>query len=428
MTWQTLKLKDVLTDACSGTWGKPPAGDGSDYPVLRSTNIHNGEIVLTDVATRSIPKRNLERYILLPGDILVTSSSGSADHIGKNALFDNLRDERTYLFSNFTKRLRPNSALVLPRFLYFYLNSQQAKNELQRIQNTTSGLRNLNIKLYLAQAIPVPPLSEQRRIVEILDQADALRKKRAEADAKAERILPALFYKMFGDPATNPRGWEKGKMGEVITETQYGTSNRAETDGEGIAVLRMNNIDSQGRLDLTDLKYVNLDEKELKKYLLEPGDLLFNRTNSRELVGKTGIWQGQIQAVPASYLIRFRVDRHRLFPEYVWAFMNTPFMKQLLFNKARHAIGMANINAQELRTLPINIPSISVQQAFVKSLAAFEKVSEHTKKANNQIDCLFQTLLHRAFSGDLTAKWREAHMKELLVEMEEQAKMLRSSI
>jgi type I restriction enzyme S subunit len=83
-----------------------------------------------------------------------------------------------------------------------------------------------------------------------------LRKKRAEADAKAERILPALFIKMFGDPATNPKGWRQDRLGTVIVETQYGTLVRASENGEGITIIRMNNIDSLGRLDLRDL---NLD-------------------------------------------------------------------------------------------------------------------------------------------------------------------------
>jgi len=260
--------------------------------------------------------------------------------------------------------------------------------------------------------------------VEVLDQADALRKKRADADAKAERILSALFYKMFGDPATNPKGWDRGKLGDVIVETQYGTSIRADTNSGGIAVLRMNNIDSLGRVDLQDLKYLTLDEKEFQKYRLELGDILFNRTNSRELVGKTGLWQGQIEAVSASYLIRVRVDRQRVLPEYIWAYMNTPYIKQVLFEKARRAIGMANINAQELRALPALIPDFSAQQLFAKKLASLNGIVKRFSNVREQIDHLFQTLLHRAFSGDLTAQWREAHMKELLVEMEERAKAL----
>src|SRR5207249_4500634 len=99
--------------------------------------------------------------------------------------------------------------------------------------------------------IPVPTLPEQRRIVEILDQADALRKKRAEADAIAERILPALFYKMFGDPVRNEKGWELKSLGEMVTEFRYGTSAKCETEGQGLPVLRIPNI-VRGEIELAD--------------------------------------------------------------------------------------------------------------------------------------------------------------------------------
>ena len=86
---------------------------------------------------------------------------------------------------------------------------------------------------------------------------------------------------------------------------------------------------------------------------LRPGDLLFNRTNSKELVGKTGLWRGQIPAVAASYLIRLRVDESKAVPDYIWAWMNTPHFKQLLFAISRRAVGIANINATELRSMPV---------------------------------------------------------------------------
>ena len=275
--------------------------------------------------------------------------------------------------------------------------------------------------------IPLPPLSEQLRIVEILDQADALRKKRAEADAKAERILPALFYKMFGDPATNPMGWEKGILGDVIIDTQYGISTKANTKGEGLPILRMNNIDIAGHINLKDIKYVVLKKKEQEKYALKAGDILFNRTNSKELVGKTGLWRGEMIAVPASYLIRIRIDKCRVLPEYVWTYMNTPFIKQTLLNKSRRAIGMANINAKELRVFPFMIPDIDMQEDFAKQVNEINKLKLQIEKSSSFIEELFSTLLHHAFSADLTAKWREAHMKELLAEMEEQAKVLKNS-
>ena len=107
------------------------------------------------------------------------------------------------------------------------------------------------------------PSPSSGRSWKYLDQADTLRRGRDEADAKAERIIPALFIRVFGDPATNPMGWRKGQMGAVIDETQYGTSDRANTEGKGIIVIRMNNIDSLGRLDLNDLKHVVLDTQEV---------------------------------------------------------------------------------------------------------------------------------------------------------------------
>jgi type I restriction enzyme S subunit len=323
--------------------------------------------------------------------------------------------------------LRPNPKALKNRFLFYRTLTPEFVNFL------TARMRGANYPavtdgVVKKALIPLLPPSEQQRIVEILDQADALRKKSAEADVRAERILPALFLKMFGDPATNPMGWQSGRLGDVIVETQYGISSPADTDNKGTAVIRMNNIDSGGGLDLNDLKYLSLESKELKRYALEPGDLLFNRTNGKELVGKTGLWQGQMEAVLASYLIRVRVNQQRVLPEYVWAYMNTPFIKQVLFEKARQAIGMANINAQELRAVPFVIPDISSQHLFADKLAILDIIESHCTRLGIRINSLFQVLLHRAFSGDLTAQWREGHMEELLEEMEEQERVLRALV
>jgi len=157
---------------------------------------------------------------------------------------------------------------------------------------------------------------------------------------------------------------------------------------------------------------------------LAKGDILFNRTNSRELVGKTGLWRGEMEAVPASYIIRIRVDRSIVLPEFIWAYMNCPFIKQLLLNKARRAIGMANINAKEVQSLPLILPDRDRQETFVEHIMLLERLRGQRNSTARAVDRLFETLLHRAFTGDLTAQWREAHMKELLEEMEQQAKAL----
>src|SRR4030042_1113974 len=148
--WLTVQLRNIV-EASSGIWGEPPLNNGTDTPVLRSTNIHAGRLVLDEIAERSLPHHLIERYRLQDGDIIVTSSSGSSHLIGKCAIFYQPTDEPPYLFSNFTQRLRPNHHVVSPRYLYYYLLSPRAKAELNRIHTTTSGLRNLNIPLYLQQ-------------------------------------------------------------------------------------------------------------------------------------------------------------------------------------------------------------------------------------------------------------------------------------
>ena len=298
--------------------------------------------------------------------------------------------------------LKPRPNLVCRKFLAYYLRSP---GFLAYASQYVTGAKMPRVILdrFWAHEISLPPLSEQRRIVDILDQADRLRRFRAEADAKAARILIALFIKMFGDPTTNPMGWPIAPLGDAIAETNYGTSERANTDGIGVPVLRMNNISVAGEIEMDDLKFVDLDRTELNRHLLQRGDILFNRTNSIALVGKTGLWEeSELQAVAASYLIRVRVDVDKLLPPYVWAMMQTTFMKSMLASRARRAVGMANINATELRRLPALFPPLELQEDFATLSASIRRLNVHRLRSFATNERISRNLLDRAFSGPLT--------------------------
>ena len=218
--------------------------------------------------------------------------------------------------------------------------------------------------------IPLPPLDEQRRIVGILNRAAKIERLRAKAQDRLREFISALFVKMFGDPVENPMGWEVCTLGEFCTLTQYGTSKKANDRAEGLPVLRMGNITYGGELDCTDLKWVVLSEGDINKFVLKAGDILFNRTNSKELVGKTGVWDGRFEAVAASYFIRLRLDETRVCPAYVWGFMNSAAMKHRLFAAARGAIGQANINAKEVKSLSLPVPPPSLQLRYAEVVEA----------------------------------------------------------
>jgi len=319
--------------------------------------------------------------------------------------------------------LRPNTKIIYPKFLTYYFRS---KNFVSQASHHVAGAKMPRVVMdwFWEHEIPLPCPIEQRRIVEILDEADRLRRLRREADAKAARILPALFLKMFGDPATNPRGWDMTTVGDIVRATDYGTSTRASDDGSGIPLIRMGNVDYNGHLDLRDLKHVQLSDSEVARFRLQQGDILFNRTNSKELVGKTGLWDADIDAVAASYFIRVRLDQKQVTPTFFWAFMNCSYIKKILLATARGAIGQANINSSELRAMVIYKPPLDQQYLFTNRWKQIRATIPQRIGDQTDLDNLFSALLQRAFSGQLTAKWREAHSKELLAEMEQQARLL----
>lgn len=169
---------------------------------------------------------------------------------------------------------------------------------------------------------------------------------------------------MFGTYPQNPKGWNTGIIRDVLNEVRYGSSRPAVPDGK-YPYLRMNNITYSGELDLSDIKQINIPDNELAKCTVRRGDVLFNRTNSKELVGKTCVYNRDEMMVLAGFVVRVRVNE-KVLPEFLSAFLNTDFSKTMLRNMCKAAIGQANINAQELQNIKLYIPPIELQKEFVE--------------------------------------------------------------
>jgi hypothetical protein len=175
----------------------------------------------------------------------------------------------------------------------------------------------------------------------------------------------------------------------------------------------MNNVTYEGGLDLAEIKHVELSERELQKQLLRKSDVLFNRTNSLELVGKTGLWDASFEAVAASYFVRLRLNLAKVDPRYLVAFLNLPSTKRRLQNMAKQAIGMSNINATELQRVRMPLPPIELQTKFGERLDSLRDYQMSLSDSVVRERRLNQSLLAYAFSGDLTANWRKTN-RELL--------------
>ncbi|WP_440581613.1 restriction endonuclease subunit S [Streptococcus pseudopneumoniae] len=168
------------------------------------------------------------------------------------------------------------------------------------------------------------------------------------------------------------RNFPLKRLGELVEEVRYGTSLPATLNGK-YGYLRMNNITEGGQLNIQNLKHIDIPEEDLEKYVVRKGDVLFNRTNSLELVGKTCIYELDYDMVIAGYIIRIRTKNNILNPRYLSEFLNFPSTKKFLRNIAKGAVNQANINAKELQNISIPLPPLALQNEFADFVALVDK-------------------------------------------------------
>jgi len=243
--------------------------------------------------------------------------------------------------------------------------------------------------------IPIPTLETQKQIAKTLDTVSDLLAMRKQQLAELDNLIKSVFYDMFGDPATNDKGWDIGTIRDIVNEVKYGTSKPAQITGK-YKYLRMNNITYEGEMDYSDIKYIDLPEHEAEKYLVKKGDVLFNRTNSKELVGKTAVFKDDTPMIIAGYIIRIRVNE-RADPEFLSAILNSKYGKETLYGMCKAIIGQANINAQELQDIRIFIPPIHLQKRFASIVCKIEEQKSLVKKAIDETQLLFDSLMSQYF-------------------------------
>lgn len=204
---------------------------------------------------------------------------------------------------------------------------------------------------------------------------------------------------MFGDPVKNPKKWEKATIGELTTDVRYGTSKPA-VDGGKYPYIRMNNITYNGYLDLENMKYIDVADDEIEKCIVRRGDVLFNRTNSAELIGKTCVFDLDEPMIIAGYIIRVRLNK-RVLPIYISSFLNSNYGKNLLKGMAKGAVNQANINAQELKSINIIVPPIELQNEFATFVQQVDKLKFEMRQSLEELEDNFNSLMQKTFKGEL---------------------------
>jgi type I restriction enzyme, S subunit len=310
------------------------------------------------------------------------------------------------------------------RFLAYLLLSRRQELRNQQRGMTISGITAQVLEELLT---PLPPLSEQRRIVEILERADRLRRLRGEANAKADRILPALYRKLFLDRVSDwpiePLGTRLRKTRGALQSGPFGSHlhNSDFVESGPVRVVGIDNV-LDGEFSLGRNRRITAEKyEELKKYTLEPGDILVTIMGT---VGRTCVFpQLREAAICTKHVYRIQVDE-RLDPEYVSASIRfAPAVRDQLGASITGQI-VAGITSDSIRQLELLIPPRELQDRFASQARTLSQQRTERRQAALRLNHLFTMLLRDGFSGKLTHFWREAHMKELLQEMEQQAKAL----
>jgi len=193
--WEVAKMNSIIKEGLiSGIWGEEPKDYENVYPILRSTEItHSGKIETETVEFRKVmlERSKISKYVLRNGDILIVSSSGSEELIGRVAIFKDSGNE-TFLFSNFLLRLRVGET-TSHMYIFYFLSSFWYQSFLAKFQETSTGLRNFPKNEFLALLFPLPPLPEQQLIADVLSEVDEVIEKEIQYKEKLERIKKGLM-------------------------------------------------------------------------------------------------------------------------------------------------------------------------------------------------------------------------------------------
>ncbi len=288
----------------------------------------------------------------------------------------------------------PDEKVVSKKYLYWYLNSQYFQRFISNV-GSRAAQAGFNKNDLGAAQIPLVDKERQEEICEVLEKANKLISLRKQQLAKLDELIKARFVEMFGTFPANPFRWDTGKIQDVVSDVRYGSS-RPAVEGGKYPYLRMNNITYSGELDLRDTKRIDIPDSELDKCTVRRGDVLFNRTNSKELVGKTCVYNRNELMVLAGFVIRVRINE-RIRPEVLSAFLNMDFSKRMLIGMCKTAIGQANINAKELQNIDLYIPPIELQDQFVALKNKIDQQKQTVQQSLDKLELMKKALMQEYF-------------------------------
>lgn len=376
-----------LDSVCSVVMGQAPAGDSYNdtqegWPLIAGAGDFGDGVPNVKKFTRSASK------LSEPGDVIL----GIRASIGEKVHSDGI-----YCLGRGVAGLRPKAGLDV-RYLWNWLT--YAKPELSS-KGKGATFKQVNRADIGELRIPLPPLPEQRRIAAILDQAETLRTQRRAALAQLDSLTQSIFLDMFGDPASNPRGWDTDALQNVCSSINDCPHTTPEWTESGFICLRTSNL-TEGGWQWGDTRFVSestFHERSRRGYL-QAGDIVLSREGT---VGIAAIVEAGMQLCMGQRLVQVSPTPRILVAEYLLRHL-LYVLAPLRINQQMVGSTSQHLNVKELRALRIPLPPLPLQKIFATRIQAIEALKEKHRVALAEHDALFASLQHRAFNGELTVQ------------------------
>ena len=290
---------------------------------------------------------------------------------------------------------------LVPEFLYWALGSLDLTHGADRaaMGNTLNKAKLLQI------SIPVPPVEQQQQVVEVLDRADELRAKRRESLDLLDGLCQSVFLEMFGDPWSNPMGWDESFNLRDVAEISSGITkgrNPGSVELRTVPYLAVANVQDK-RLDLSAIKSIAASEGEISRYRIKRDDLLLTEGGDPDKLGRGSLWCEELpEVIHQNHIFKVRVvDRMRIEPVYLNWLVASVRGKRYFLQSAKQTTGIASINMSQLRQFPLLVPPLTLQRDFVRRLEGIDELKATCRASLVELDALFASLQDRAFRGEL---------------------------
>jgi type I restriction enzyme, S subunit len=388
----------ALAEFCETGSGSTPSraklGEyyGGTIPWVKSGELREGLVTSTQESVTDLGAQAARLKLVPKGSLLVAMYGAT---VGRTALLG--VDATT---NQAICHLRPDPSRADTRYVWFALQAKLPELLARRVGGAQPNISQETIR---TTKIWLPSLPEQRRIADILDKADAIRRKRKEAVDLTEELMRSAFFEMFGDPVTNPKGWAVKPLGELADIASGVTKGKNYGDQETVTMpyMRVANV-QDGHLVLDEVKTITVSEEEGRRYLLKRGDVLLTEGGDPDKLGRGTVWRDEVPGcIHQNHIFRVRPTGNAT-AEYLSAIIASERGKRYFLRAAKQTTGIASINMTQLKAFPVLLPPSELQSRFTEFLVKLGVLRANHKGTNDLSSELFSSLVNRAFRGELT--------------------------